>query len=51
MKKDEKAEPRPCANVGCTREARPGHALCDTCDLEWVLYRRDLRPPVPSPRP
>lgn len=51
MKQNKQEEPRPCANVGCTRDARQGHGLCDTCDLEWILYRRDLRAPVSSPRP
>ena len=33
------------------RQASDGRALCDTCDLEWALYRRDLRTVAPSPRP
>ena len=32
-----------CGNPGCDRGAAPGSRLCETCELEWALYRRDLR--------
>jgi hypothetical protein len=34
----------PCTNEGCHRQAAAGEALCDTCQLERTLYRRDERP-------
>ena len=49
--KHEKEQLRPCGNEGCLRKASDGRSFCDTCDLEWALYRRDLRTPAPSPRP
>ncbi|MFN2387126.1 MAG: hypothetical protein ABR576_12735 [Thermoanaerobaculia bacterium] len=52
MKRHEE-EQRTCANAneGCTREQSDGRRFCDTCELEWALYRRDLRRAAPSPRP
>lgn len=32
-----------CANPGCGRMAGSGSRYCETCELEWMLYRRDLR--------
>lgn len=32
-----------CANPGCGRMALTGTGYCETCELEWMLYRRDLR--------
>jgi hypothetical protein len=32
-----------CANPTCGRKASPGGRYCDNCELEWTLYRRDLR--------
>jgi hypothetical protein len=49
--KSKTKEPRACANEGCARAAQPGRVLCDTCELEWTLYRRDLRIEAPSPSP
>ncbi len=34
-----------CANPGCGRAATAGKQYCDNCELEWTLYRRDLRDP------
>ena len=33
-----------CANEGCGRQAVEGELLCETCCLEWSLFRRDARP-------
>lgn len=49
--KEQKQPPRPCVNEGCPRPAEPGTVRCDTCELEWGLFRRDLRPVAPAPRP
>jgi hypothetical protein len=49
--KTKKKQQRTCANEGCPREPAEGRRLCDTCELEWALYRRDLRTAAPSPRP
>jgi len=35
-----------CANPGCGRPAAPDGLWCETCELERMLYRRDLRPGV-----
>jgi hypothetical protein len=35
-----------CENPGCGRTASPGGPWCETCELEQMLYRRDLRPGV-----
>lgn len=35
-----------CANPGCGRSASPDGLWCETCGLERMLYRRDLRPGV-----
>lgn len=32
-----------CANPACGRTAASGGRFCDNCELEWTLYRRDLR--------
>ena len=32
-----------CANPGCGRIAVSPGGYCETCELEWMLYRRDLR--------
>jgi hypothetical protein len=32
-----------CANPGCGRIAARENPLCETCELEQMLYRRDLR--------
>jgi hypothetical protein len=32
-----------CANEGCGRPAALEEIYCDECDLERMLYRRDLR--------
>lgn len=32
-----------CANPGCGRTTAAGKQYCDNCELEWTLYRRDLR--------
>jgi hypothetical protein len=32
-----------CANPGCGRIADSRSRYCETCELEWMLYRRDLR--------
>ena len=32
-----------CANPGCGRTAGPESRWCETCELELMLYRRDLR--------
>jgi hypothetical protein len=32
-----------CENPGCGRIAASGSRYCETCELEWTLYRRDLR--------
>ena len=34
---------RPCANDNCPRPASPGEPLCETCALEFSLYRRAQR--------
>jgi hypothetical protein len=41
---DLSARGNPCTNEGCLREAAGGEILCDTCQLERALYRRDERP-------
>lgn len=55
--KNEKEEPKVCANPGCGREAVGDSALCDSCSLEWSLFHREVRaesdaaqhlPPPPS---
>ena len=33
-----------CANAGCRNLASSETAYCDACELEWHLFRRDLRP-------
>ena len=35
-----------CANPGCGRPAAPDGLWCETCEVERMLYRRDLRPRV-----
>lgn len=42
MEKDVK-EKEKCANPACGRKAAAGREYCDNCELEWTLYRRDLR--------
>lgn len=42
MEKHEQTEKR-CANSGCGRNVAAGKRYCDNCELEWTLYRRDLR--------
>ena len=32
-----------CANPGCGRTAGPDGLWCEACELERMLYRRDLR--------
>ena len=32
-----------CANPGCGRVAESGSEYCEACELERMLYRRDLR--------
>lgn len=32
-----------CQNEGCRKSAAPGEKLCEACDLERSLYRRDER--------
>lgn len=32
-----------CANPGCGRIADSGNVCCEICELEWMLFRRDLR--------
>jgi len=49
--KEREEERKPCTNEGCRRPAQPGRNLCDTCDIEWGLYRRDLRRAASAPRP
>ena len=34
---------RPCANDSCPRPACPGEPFCETCALEFSLYRRAER--------
>ena len=38
-----KEERRPCANEGCGRAAEADSRFCETCCLEWTLFRRDTR--------
>ena len=33
---------RLCAN-GCGRPSAVGEPFCETCAIEWTLYRRDTR--------
>ena len=40
---DVAAPGNPCTNEGCLREAAEDEVLCDTCQLERALYRRDER--------
>ena len=42
-------EKRACANEGCGRPILCGEVYCDACDLERLLYRRDLREPGTAP--
>jgi hypothetical protein len=42
MKTDAKRDQH-CANSGCGRIAVSAGGYCETCELEWMLYRRDLR--------
>jgi hypothetical protein len=37
----------PCTNVGCRNAAPPGETLCESCEMERSLYRRDERRPAP----
>jgi hypothetical protein len=32
-----------CENPGCGRVVASGRRWCENCELEWTLYRRDLR--------
>ena len=43
MKTDSKLD-HDCANPGCGRIAVSSGAYCENCELERMLYRRDLRP-------
>lgn len=36
-------ESEKCANPGCGRIAASRSLYCETCELEWILFRRDLR--------
>lgn len=40
-----------CANPGCERIAARENPYCETCELEWMLYRRDLRAGTEKERP
>ena len=43
--------PLVCLNEGCSRQPRPGERLCETCSLEWSLFRREeRRGRLPAPR-
>ena len=35
--------PIPCANGDCRNPAAPGENLCEACEMERSLYRRDDR--------
>jgi hypothetical protein len=41
--KNERPEERTCANAGCRNKVSAEGRYCDACELEWLLYRRDLR--------
>jgi hypothetical protein len=43
----EKPVSRLCASEGCRRPAEPGDRFCETCSIEWTLYRRDARVRAP----
>lgn len=32
-----------CANPACGRRVDSGSLYCENCEIEWTLYRRDLR--------
>jgi hypothetical protein len=32
-----------CANPGCSGPIAEKSDFCDACELEWMLFRRDLR--------
>ena len=41
-----------CANPGCGTPTPAPTEYCEACELERMLYRRDLRPiPIPRPEP
>jgi hypothetical protein len=41
-----------CANPGCGTPAGAESEYCESCELERMLYRRDLRETAtPAPRP
>jgi hypothetical protein len=55
--KNEKEDPKVCANPGCGRPVEEAGVLCDSCSLEWSLFHREVRaesdvaehlPPPPS---
>jgi hypothetical protein len=41
MKKTDESK-KSCAN-GCGAPVRGDGRYCEACELEWLLYRRDLR--------
>jgi len=43
IRKPVSSERETCANQGCPRPPRPGERLCEACELEWSLFRRDDR--------
>jgi len=42
-----------CASDGCLRPAERDNRYCESCAIEWALYRRESRERIlmPSPRP
>jgi len=53
--KKESEDPKTCSNPGCGQPAENDNSLCDSCDLEWSLFHREVRaeegahPSVPTP--
>lgn len=45
--------PRVCSAEGCVRPVDRDERYCETCTIEWTLYRRDRRDRQtdPSARP
>jgi hypothetical protein len=40
---DAPVRPLSCANGDCRNPAAPGESLCEACEMERSLYRRDDR--------
>lgn len=43
MEKERAEMNEKCANPACGRRVDSGSLYCENCEIEWTLYRRDLR--------